>query len=156
MLENGESQKARFYFPAFRFIEQQNQTISTYYLHCIIRLCEPSTCSTFKVGWSDLRASHLNVHVISCCSCLIHSNATGRGGVWRPRLSRGGSQTPLCSRCQLRPRQTRVCGLIQISAQRSSRTKLAASFYAETAIYREKYNSACRNRLALASSVFTQ
>lgn len=49
MLENGESQKARFYFPAFRFIEQQNETVSTYYLHCIIRLCEPSTCSSFKV-----------------------------------------------------------------------------------------------------------
>uniref|UniRef100_A0A3P8SCB0 Si:ch211-229d2.5 n=1 Tax=Amphiprion percula TaxID=161767 RepID=A0A3P8SCB0_AMPPE len=48
MLENGDSQKARFYFPAFRFIEQQNETISTYYLHCITRLCEQSTCSTFK------------------------------------------------------------------------------------------------------------
>ncbi|XP_041923878.1 zona pellucida-like domain-containing protein 1 [Alosa sapidissima] len=49
MLENGDSQKARFSFPAFRFTEQQNQTISTYYLHCITRLCEISTCSQFKV-----------------------------------------------------------------------------------------------------------
>ncbi|XP_030008221.1 zona pellucida-like domain-containing protein 1 [Sphaeramia orbicularis] len=48
MLENGDSQKARFSFRAFRFIEQQNQTISTYYLHCITRLCEQSTCSSFK------------------------------------------------------------------------------------------------------------
>ncbi|XP_067307960.1 zona pellucida-like domain-containing protein 1 [Pseudorasbora parva] len=48
MLENGDSQKARFSFPAFRFIEQQNQTISTYYLHCITRLCEASTCPQFK------------------------------------------------------------------------------------------------------------
>lgn len=48
IVENGESQCARFYFPAFRFIEQQNQTVSTYYLHCITRLCEKSTCSTFK------------------------------------------------------------------------------------------------------------
>ncbi|KAI4815727.1 hypothetical protein KUCAC02_005862 [Chaenocephalus aceratus] len=48
MLENGDSQKTRFYFPGFRFIEQQNETISTYYLHCITRLCERSTCSTFK------------------------------------------------------------------------------------------------------------
>ncbi|XP_037631620.1 zona pellucida-like domain-containing protein 1 [Sebastes umbrosus] len=48
ILENGDSQKARFFFPAFRFIEQQNETISTYYLHCITRLCERSTCSTFK------------------------------------------------------------------------------------------------------------
>ncbi|RXN07965.1 zona pellucida-like domain-containing 1 [Labeo rohita] len=48
MLENGNSQKARFSFPAFRFVEQQNQTISTYYLHCITRLCETSTCAQFK------------------------------------------------------------------------------------------------------------
>ncbi|CAL8266275.1 unnamed protein product [Lota lota] len=47
MVKNGESQYARFHFPAFRFIEQQNQTVSTYYLHCITRLCEISTCSTF-------------------------------------------------------------------------------------------------------------
>uniref|UniRef100_A0AAQ6IQX8 ZP domain-containing protein n=1 Tax=Anabas testudineus TaxID=64144 RepID=A0AAQ6IQX8_ANATE len=50
MLENGVSHKARFYFPAFHFTKQKNETISTYYLHCITRLCEPSTCSTFKVG----------------------------------------------------------------------------------------------------------
>ncbi|XP_047457097.1 zona pellucida-like domain-containing protein 1 [Mugil cephalus] len=48
MIENGESQSARFKFPAFRFIEQQNETVSTYYLHCITRLCEKSSCSTFK------------------------------------------------------------------------------------------------------------
>ncbi|XP_028292892.1 zona pellucida-like domain-containing protein 1 [Gouania willdenowi] len=48
MIENGDSQSARFKFPAFRFIEQQNETVSTYFLHCITRLCEQSTCSTFK------------------------------------------------------------------------------------------------------------
>ncbi|XP_072252952.1 zona pellucida-like domain-containing protein 1 [Leuresthes tenuis] len=48
MIENGDSQSARFKFPAFRFIEQQNETMSTYFLHCITRLCEISTCSTFK------------------------------------------------------------------------------------------------------------
>ncbi|XP_026138268.1 zona pellucida-like domain-containing protein 1 [Carassius auratus] len=48
MSENGNSQKARFSFPAFRFTEQQNQTISTYYLHCITRLCETSSCAQFK------------------------------------------------------------------------------------------------------------
>ncbi|XP_050977519.1 zona pellucida-like domain-containing protein 1 [Labeo rohita] len=48
MLVNGEMQLARFSFPAFRFTEQQNQTVSTYYLHCITRLCEISTCSTFR------------------------------------------------------------------------------------------------------------
>ncbi len=49
MMVNGEMQVARFSFPAFRFTEQQNQTVSTYYLHCITRLCEISTCSAFRV-----------------------------------------------------------------------------------------------------------
>lgn len=48
IISNGKSQSARFSFPAFRFTEQQNQTVSTYYLHCITRLCEISTCSTFQ------------------------------------------------------------------------------------------------------------
>ncbi|XP_067253213.1 zona pellucida-like domain-containing protein 1 [Chanodichthys erythropterus] len=48
MLVNGEMQLARFSFPAFRFTEQQNQTVSTYFLHCITRLCEISSCSTFR------------------------------------------------------------------------------------------------------------
>ncbi|XP_071378416.1 zona pellucida-like domain-containing protein 1 [Centroberyx affinis] len=48
MHENGDSHNARFSFPAFRFLEQQNETVSTYYLHCITRLCEISTCSGFK------------------------------------------------------------------------------------------------------------
>ncbi|KAJ0005846.1 hypothetical protein NQD34_015740 [Periophthalmus magnuspinnatus] len=48
IVANGVSQTARFYFPAFRFVEQQNQNVSTYYLHCITRLCEQSTCDSFK------------------------------------------------------------------------------------------------------------
>ncbi|XP_056096181.1 zona pellucida-like domain-containing protein 1 [Rhinichthys klamathensis goyatoka] len=48
MLVNGEMQLARFSFPAFRFTEQQNQTVSSYYLHCITRLCEISTCAAFR------------------------------------------------------------------------------------------------------------
>ncbi|KAM6933303.1 zona pellucida-like domain-containing protein 1 [Xenentodon cancila] len=43
---NGASQKARFSFEAFRFVEHKNMTISTFYLHCVTRLCEVSTCSS--------------------------------------------------------------------------------------------------------------
>eukprot|EP00064_Thunnus_orientalis_P007129 superscaffoldBa00000776_g7148 len=60
MIENGDSQSARFRFPAFRFIEQQNETVSTYYLHCITRLCERSTCSTFKQCSSRRKRSTLD------------------------------------------------------------------------------------------------
>nr|XP_015196811.1 PREDICTED: zona pellucida-like domain-containing protein 1 [Lepisosteus oculatus] len=48
MIENGDNQYARFSFKAFRFIEQKNQTVSTYYLHCITRLCDRSSCAQFK------------------------------------------------------------------------------------------------------------
>ncbi|XP_021327982.2 zona pellucida-like domain-containing protein 1 [Danio rerio] len=48
MLTNGEMQVARFSFPAFRFTEQYNQSVSTYYLHCITRLCEITTCAAYR------------------------------------------------------------------------------------------------------------
>lgn len=49
IIVNGDTQYARFSFPAFRFTEQQNLTVSTYYLHCITRLCDSSACKDFKV-----------------------------------------------------------------------------------------------------------
>ncbi|XP_067307957.1 zona pellucida-like domain-containing protein 1 [Pseudorasbora parva] len=42
---NGLSQEARFSFEAFRFVEHKNLTVSTFYLHCVTRLCENSTCA---------------------------------------------------------------------------------------------------------------
>lgn len=65
MIENGDSQSARFHFPAFRFIEQQNETVSTYYLHCITRLCERSTCSTFKQCSSRRRRNALDAAALN-------------------------------------------------------------------------------------------
>nr|XP_015192844.1 PREDICTED: protein BTG4 [Lepisosteus oculatus] len=41
ILANGVGQSSRFLFDAFRFREQLNSTV---YLHCVTRLCEPSTC----------------------------------------------------------------------------------------------------------------
>ncbi|XP_039618453.1 zona pellucida-like domain-containing protein 1 [Polypterus senegalus] len=45
---NGLQQVARFSFEAFRFVEHRNLTVSTFYLHCITRLCEKSACSLFR------------------------------------------------------------------------------------------------------------
>ncbi|KAG8587224.1 hypothetical protein GDO81_005603 [Engystomops pustulosus] len=45
---NGDTQVARFYFTAFRFLEQFGQPVSTFYLHCITRLCETTACNNFK------------------------------------------------------------------------------------------------------------
>ncbi|XP_029700009.1 zona pellucida-like domain-containing protein 1 [Takifugu rubripes] len=46
--QNGEAQSANFSFEAFRFVEHKNQPISTFYLHCITRLCEVSSCASLK------------------------------------------------------------------------------------------------------------
>ncbi|XP_076147227.1 zona pellucida-like domain-containing protein 1 [Alosa pseudoharengus] len=43
---NGASQRAQFSFEAFRFTEHKNKTVSTFYLHCLTRLCENSTCTS--------------------------------------------------------------------------------------------------------------
>ncbi|XP_056297102.1 zona pellucida-like domain-containing protein 1 [Pseudoliparis swirei] len=42
---NGQSQKAHFSFEAFRFVEHKNKTVSTFFLHCVTRLCEVASCS---------------------------------------------------------------------------------------------------------------
>ncbi|KAK5612521.1 hypothetical protein CRENBAI_012435 [Crenichthys baileyi] len=41
---NGLSNVAWFNFEAFRFVQHKDQEKSSIYLHCILRLCEPSKC----------------------------------------------------------------------------------------------------------------
>ncbi|XP_076607179.1 zona pellucida-like domain-containing protein 1 [Chaetodon auriga] len=43
---NGEQQEARFSFEAFRFVQNMETTMSTYYVHCATRLCVSSFCPT--------------------------------------------------------------------------------------------------------------
>uniref|UniRef100_A0A3Q1CW93 ZP domain-containing protein n=1 Tax=Amphiprion ocellaris TaxID=80972 RepID=A0A3Q1CW93_AMPOC len=43
---NGEQQKARFSFEAFRFVQSADVTLSTYYVHCATRLCVNTFCPT--------------------------------------------------------------------------------------------------------------
>lgn len=78
VLENGDSHNARFSFSAFRFLEQQNETVSTYYLHCVTRLCEASACSNFKVRNVHISLSVMwkkGFHLGSC----IYSNVATEG-----------------------------------------------------------------------------
>ncbi|XP_075330348.1 zona pellucida-like domain-containing protein 1 [Odontesthes bonariensis] len=44
MTSNGLSSVARFYFEAFRFVQHRDKAKSSIYLHCMLRLCEPSKC----------------------------------------------------------------------------------------------------------------
>ncbi|KAM3615438.1 uncharacterized protein V6R79_002276 [Siganus canaliculatus] len=41
---NGASDKARFSFNVFKLVEHKIQSVSTFYLHCVARLCEASSC----------------------------------------------------------------------------------------------------------------
>ncbi|XP_028321793.1 zona pellucida-like domain-containing protein 1 [Gouania willdenowi] len=43
---NGERQEARFSFEAFRFVQNVDATLSTYYVHCATRLCDNALCSS--------------------------------------------------------------------------------------------------------------
>ncbi|KAM9812158.1 zona pellucida-like domain-containing protein 1 [Syngnathus typhle] len=55
VLLNGDSQEAHFSFEAFRFVEHKNLTVSTFYLHCVTRLCEVSSCDALKPDCSGTR-----------------------------------------------------------------------------------------------------
>ncbi|KAM6972868.1 zona pellucida-like domain-containing protein 1 [Aplochiton taeniatus] len=44
VITNGRSKNARFNFEAFRFVVHRDQDRSSLYLHCILRLCEPTKC----------------------------------------------------------------------------------------------------------------
>ncbi|XP_071768979.1 zona pellucida-like domain-containing protein 1 [Centroberyx gerrardi] len=52
---NGDAQNAHFSFEAFRFVEHKNQTVSTFYLHCVTRLCQVSQCNDLKPDCSSRR-----------------------------------------------------------------------------------------------------
>ncbi|XP_069748435.1 zona pellucida-like domain-containing protein 1 [Narcine bancroftii] len=48
IVSNGKDQFARFYFEAFRFTEHRDLAVSTFYLHCITRLCAQTACNEFN------------------------------------------------------------------------------------------------------------
>uniref|UniRef100_A0A667Z6H1 Si:ch73-261i21.5 n=1 Tax=Myripristis murdjan TaxID=586833 RepID=A0A667Z6H1_9TELE len=54
---NGQQQEARFSFEAFRFVQEENRTLSTFYLHCATRLCERSFCSSLSQVSTRFQAS---------------------------------------------------------------------------------------------------
>lgn len=71
MLENGDSQKN--VFPSFLYNKQQNESISTCDLHCITRLCQSSTCSTFKEGRHSMHFNQKSpIGLRLCLLCESH------------------------------------------------------------------------------------
>ncbi|KAL0970642.1 hypothetical protein UPYG_G00244980 [Umbra pygmaea] len=56
---NGLSKNSRFSFEAFRFMVHRNLNMSTIYVHCFVRLCEPSKCLQLISGCSTRTKRHL-------------------------------------------------------------------------------------------------
>ncbi|KAM4742519.1 zona pellucida-like domain-containing protein 1 [Anableps anableps] len=56
---NGLSNVARFNFEAFRFVQHRDQEKSSIYLHCILRLCEPSKCQELLAACNARRKRSL-------------------------------------------------------------------------------------------------
>ncbi|XP_039618449.1 zona pellucida-like domain-containing protein 1 isoform X2 [Polypterus senegalus] len=52
ILQNGRSKMAQFSFDAFRFVQHRDRRISTIYVHCMTRLCEPQKCNMLLSGCS--------------------------------------------------------------------------------------------------------
>ncbi|XP_076591364.1 zona pellucida-like domain-containing protein 1 [Chaetodon auriga] len=52
---NGLSKIAQFNFEAFRFVQHRDQEKSSIYLHCILRLCEPSKCQELLTACNSRR-----------------------------------------------------------------------------------------------------
>ncbi|XP_034557539.1 zona pellucida-like domain-containing protein 1 [Notolabrus celidotus] len=56
---NGLSKDARFNFEAFRFVQHRDQSKSKIYLHCILRLCEPTKCQELVTACNNRRKRSL-------------------------------------------------------------------------------------------------
>ncbi|XP_041098197.1 zona pellucida-like domain-containing protein 1 isoform X2 [Polyodon spathula] len=50
IVQNGDSLTSQFHFDAFRFVQHRDRKLSSIYLHCVTRLCQPSTCKDLKAA----------------------------------------------------------------------------------------------------------
>ncbi|XP_077064769.1 zona pellucida-like domain-containing protein 1 isoform X2 [Siphateles boraxobius] len=83
---NGISQEGRFSFEAFRFVEHKNMTISTFFLHCVTRLCENSTCASLLPRCQKKR----EVRDVDSPENISNDVATVTSGPITTRVDNGG------------------------------------------------------------------
>ncbi|KAM4015435.1 zona pellucida-like domain-containing protein 1 [Anomaloglossus baeobatrachus] len=57
ILANGVGQTAKFSFETFRFLNHSNLPVSTIYLHCATRLCQPDTCAAIQQACNTTAAA---------------------------------------------------------------------------------------------------
>ncbi|KAK6469302.1 zona pellucida-like domain-containing protein 1, partial [Huso huso] len=53
IIQNGDGLTSQFRFDAFRFLQHRDRKLSSIYLHCVTRLCQPSTCKDLKAACTN-------------------------------------------------------------------------------------------------------
>ncbi|XP_058865816.1 zona pellucida-like domain-containing protein 1 [Acipenser ruthenus] len=53
IIQNGDGLTSQFRFDAFRFLQHRDRKVSSIYLHCVTRLCQPSTCKELKAACTN-------------------------------------------------------------------------------------------------------
>ncbi|CAB1417617.1 unnamed protein product [Pleuronectes platessa] len=91
---NGVDQKAYFSFEAFRFVMHKNKTVSTFYLHCVTRLCEVSSCSTFLPTCDGSKRRKREIQEVSDAATVTSPPiVVGQQGSEEPRPATYASQS---------------------------------------------------------------
>ncbi|XP_053279285.1 zona pellucida-like domain-containing protein 1 [Pleuronectes platessa] len=90
---NGVDQKAYFSFEAFRFVMHKNKTVSTFYLHCVTRLCEVSSCSNFLPTCDGSKRRKREIQEVSDAATVTSPPiVVGQQGSEEPRPATYASQ----------------------------------------------------------------
>ncbi|MGH0192368.1 UNVERIFIED_CONTAM: hypothetical protein FKN15_010307 [Acipenser sinensis] len=82
IIQNGDGLTSQFRFDAFRFLQHRDRKLSSIYLHCVTRLCQPSTCKELKAVrlcqrhrlQQRLSDTGLGRRVIASCDAVPHCN----------------------------------------------------------------------------------
>uniref|UniRef100_A0A3Q2VU36 Si:dkey-103g5.3 n=1 Tax=Haplochromis burtoni TaxID=8153 RepID=A0A3Q2VU36_HAPBU len=69
---NGVSTVARFNFEAFRFVQHHDQAKSSIYVHCMLRLCEPSKSLPFELEALGPPRMHFGRTALCYLSLLLY------------------------------------------------------------------------------------
>ncbi|GLD47270.1 zona pellucida-like domain-containing protein 1 isoform X1 [Lates japonicus] len=89
---NGEQQEARFSFEAFRFVQDADATLSTYYVHCATRLCVNSFCPTLTQNCTTGTNSRRRRSTSDSQGTTVSDTATISSGPIFTRLDNGTQQ----------------------------------------------------------------
>ncbi|KAF7666657.1 hypothetical protein LDENG_00097640 [Lucifuga dentata] len=92
---NGVSNTARFDFETFRFVQHRDQDKSTIYLHCILRLCEPTKCQALLAACNNRKKRSLTPYLVEGReSATVSAGPIYIAGEETPTAAAYGSEVP--------------------------------------------------------------